>query len=217
MANIPKARDGASSEEEEEIIDEEEIQDDEELDDTTDEDLDGDEGDDDADEDDDEDLSPEELKAKLKKAKQIAKNQKIRAEKAESKLKKGGDQKKKKVVKTSSTQPNALSNSDLITIVKNNIDEDDIPEVQKYAKMEGISFKEALSTSFIKTLLANKAEERETASAVHTGSSRKTTGKKSASQVLDDASKGILPDDTKALAEARLAKRRGDREHRTRR
>lgn len=219
MGNTKKPGNGGSSEEEEEILDEEEVLDEEELDEEEDEEeIEGeeedeeDEGDEEDDEDDDENLSEEELRAKLKKQKQIAKNQKIRAEKAESKLKKNAPPSSKK----SSTKKQAeLSTADVFTLVKAGVHEDDTEEIRDYASLKKMTIKEALKTSFIKTLLAEKEEERKTAEAAHTGSSRRSTGRKSSSQILTDAAEGNLPDDPAALAQARIDKKRADRQRQT--
>lgn len=197
MGNTIHGGDDTSIEEEDEIIIPTDDQDeDEDIDDTT-EDEDEDEGDGD-----DADLTPEELKAQLKKAKAIAENQRIRAEKAESKLKNG---KPSKVIPSSKKESSDLSNSDMITILKANVAEEDIDDVRKYAKLNGISIKESLASGFMKTLLSQKAEERATAEAAHTGSTRKTASRKSGNQLLSDAQAGNMPDDPKVLAEARLA------------
>ena len=89
--------------------------------------------------------------------------------------------------------------------------EDDIEDIREYAFMKKISLKEALTSNFIKTLLANKEEERATAVAMHTGSSRRSTGKKSNDQILNDVEKGELPDDASLVVKARLQKRIDER------
>lgn len=204
MANIPTGGDDTLIEEEE-IIDEEEIQDEDELDEETDDEGEGDEGDDDE--------TPEELKARLKKAEDLAKNQRIRAEKAEAKLKQGKTQ---KVIPSSKKESSALSNTDIFVLVKANVPEEDIEDVQKYAKLNGVTIKDALASNFMKSYLSNKAAERATAEATHTGVTRKTTGKKTGMQLLSEAQSGNLPDDPMELAKAREQARLAKREHRKR-
>lgn len=200
MGNTIHGGDDTSIEEEDVIIEDEDLQDD--IDDTTSDDAEDDSEDDADDDGEDEDLSPEELKAKLKKAKQIAENQKKRAEKAEAKLK---GKTSKKVIPSSKRESSDLSNTELFTLMKANVPEEDIDDVRKYAKLNGISIKESLNSGFMKTLLSQKAEERATAEAAHTGSTRKTASRRTGNQLLSDAQAGNMPDDPKALAEARLA------------
>lgn len=207
MAKIPTGGDDTSIEEEDEIIPPTGEQDeDEDIDDTTDDD--GDEGDGD-----DAELTPEELQAQLKKAKEIAKNQRIRAEKAESKLDKG---KTSKGIPSSKKESSALSTDDVFVLVSASIPRSDIPDVQKHARLNGMTIEEALADPFLKSYLTNKAEERKTADAVHVGVTRKTSGKKTSTQMLAEAQAGNMPDDPTALAEARLAAKRAKGEHRKR-
>lgn len=125
----------------------------------------------------------------LAKAKELANNYKIRAEKAESKLKTTA----KPEVKVSS-KPSELSTLDIIAITKSNIDMDDLPSVQKFAKMEGITIQEALKSDELKAILAIKAEKRNVAQASHSGVSRRSSSTISDDTLLAKASKGELPD-----------------------
>ena len=202
MANIPTGGDDTLIEEEEIIQSKEEIQNKDDLGDDT--DTGEDEGDDEE--------SAEALKARLKKAEELARNQRIRAEKAESKLK--GDTHKE--IPSSKKESSALSNSDIFTLVKANVPEEDVEDVQKYAKMNNLSIKDALNSNFMKSYLSNKASERATAEATYTGAPRKTSSKKTGGQLLSEAQSGNLPDDPMELAKAREQARLAKKGHRTR-
>ena len=85
-----------------------------------------------------------------------------------------------------------------------NVHDDDIAEVQEYAEFKGISIKEALKTSVVKTLLAEHEEFRKIASAANTGSSKRGTSNITDEALLASATKGALPTDDEGIA--RLAK-----------
>jgi hypothetical protein len=140
----------------------------------------------------------QELQSAKEKADEIARNQKIRAEKAELEKKSPkGDSLKKS---------NELSQTDVIAIIKNNVDEEDIPDVADFAKLKGISIAEALKTPIIKTILKEKQEERSVAEATHTGVSRKGASKVSDETLIANARAGKMPEteaDMKRLIEAR--------------
>lgn len=148
--------------------------------------------------------SVEDLKARLAKAEETAKNQKIRAEKAEKLVKQGKKEEKKETV---------FSLLDHYALIRQNVPEEDVPEIQDYAKLKGISLSEALKTGFIRTLLSNKAEERATAQATNTRTSARGTGKVTGDSLLSKAmDKGELPEsdaDMRALAEARIQSKLG--------
>lgn len=128
--------------------------------------------------------SVEELKARLAKAEEYGKNQKIRAEKAE----KGG--KPEKVI---SSKP-SLSTSDLYALVKAEVPEEDISEVEEYAQFKKISVAEALKSSVVKSLLSEKAEKRNVATATSVGNSRRGSAKVSDEALVANASAGKLPE-----------------------
>ena len=151
----------------------------------------------------------EELKARLSiqeeeanKAKELADNYKTRAEKAEGKLK----------IAPKANQADQLSPRDLIALTKANIHEDDITEVQEYAKFKNISLADAINSSVVKTLLSEKNEQRRVASATNVNASKRSSSKVSEDVLLDKASKGEMPesdDDIDRLIEARLASKKG--------
>lgn len=121
------------------------------------------------------------LKAELEKAKELANNYKIRAEKAE------------KIAKEPKQVKQDISTTDIIALTKANIHEDDIADVQEYAKFKGISIKDALNSSVVKTLLSENAEKRNVASATNTSNVRRGPAQASDEALMSKAQKGELP------------------------
>jgi hypothetical protein len=123
-----------------------------------------------------------------KKAKELADNYKIRAEKAEA---------KKADKETPKTD---LSQKDLIALIRAEVPEDDFDEVTDYARLKNISVSEALKSSVIKTVLSEKKEERATAAATATGNKGPGAKASSGSELLQRAkSKGEMPDDEEGM------------------
>ena len=112
------------------------------------------------------------------------------------------------------SEPGSLSTRDTIALVQAGVPADDIDEVTEFAQFRKISVTEALKLPLIKTLLAEKAEQRKTAEATSTGAQRKSASKPSAESLLDKARvTGELPDDDDSLTsivEERL-KRKGNK------
>jgi hypothetical protein len=135
--------------------------------------------------------SIEEVKARLEtetaarlKAEEIAENQRKRAEKAE---KKG----KEPVVAPSAS---TLSSADLIAVSNAKVHEDDIDKVERYAKSEGLSIKDALQTPELQAMLSVRTEQRHVAEATNIGNVRAGSVQVTDDALLKDASRGILPD-----------------------
>jgi len=142
-------------------------------------------------------------KAEALKQKEYAQNQKIRAEKAEKLAK------QPKVEAKIETSKPSLSTSDLLAVINAKIHQDDIGEVEDYAKYKGISIAEALKSGVVKTLLADKEENRKVANATNAGPSRRGSVKVSGDVLLEKARNGEITDDVEALAQARFeAKKR---------
>jgi len=144
-------------------------------------------------------------KAKAEKAEEVAKNQRIRAEKAE---------KAAKEAKPAETA--ALPTADLYALVKAGVPEEDIEEVSDYAAFKKISIAEALKAPTVKTLLAERKEARDVAEATNTSRARRQTTSASPEALLEQASKGQLPDTaegTMRLAEARMERRKAASKH----
>jgi len=131
----------------------------------------------------------EEVKERLAKAEELAKNYKVRAEKAE---------KGNKVVATATPAPvqsgKDLSQSDLLAILRNNVNEDDVDEVKDYAKLKNVSVAEALKSNFVKSFLKEKEENRRVANASNTGAVRRSTAKVADETLVSKALKGEMPE-----------------------
>lgn len=143
-------------------------------------------------------------KAEALKQKQIAENQRIRAEKAEKRD-------KPEVSKVAPKKQSDLSAVDIIAISKANIEAEDVEDVLDYAKYKGISIAEALKSSVVKATLSQKEELRKTAQATSTGTSRRGTASITDAQLIANAEKGIMPEsdaDYDRLAELRLKRNR---------
>jgi hypothetical protein len=133
-------------------------------------------------------------KALALKEKQRADNLKIRAEKAE---------------KQGKVEPEGRISQDLIALTNAKVHEDDVPEVEDYAKYKKISVADALKSNVIKTLLAEKRELRDSANVANTGPSRRSNAKPSADAMLKNAREGKEVDDAEALASARFMEKHG--------
>ena len=141
--------------------------------------------------------SIDDVKAELAKAKEIAENQRIRAEKAE---------KKAKEVPQTTEQ---LSVRDAVYLAKADIHDDDLEDVLTFSKKMGVTLREA--HEHYKPILNERSEERKTARATQTNSPR-GSAKTSGSDMLNKAlNTGEVPDTDAgmlALAQARLEARR---------
>jgi hypothetical protein len=134
----------------------------------------------------------------LAKAKEIAENYKVRAEKAEAKAREGKEEPPK---------TGELSAKDALILAKADVAEEDLDEVLNYAKFRNLPVSEVLKDKTLKTILSDRAEERRTAQATNTGGSRPST-KVTGEALIEKASKGDLPEkdeDIAKLAEARMA------------
>ena len=144
----------------------------------------------------------EDVKAKLSKAEELANSYKIRAEKAERLAKA-----QKVEVKPEVSKPN-MSTRDYIALVNAKINEEDIQEVEDYAKYKGISIADALKVGVVKTLLAEKEEMRKTAQATNVSNARRSSATVSPETILAKARKGDVPDgedDIEKLVRSRKA------------
>lgn len=137
--------------------------------------------------------------AKARKAEELANNYKIRAEKAE-KAAKGTPTQEVPVAKSD------LSPMDIYALMDAKVPQEDISEVTVLAKAYGVPVSEALKLDSVKATLAYKAETRKTAQATAVGASRRSSTKVSDEVILENASKGRLPqsdDEIEALVAAR--------------
>ena len=135
-------------------------------------------------------VTPEEtiddVKAKLAKAEEIAENQRIRAEKAEQKI---------KTVPEKKEEVGTLTSSDLLAIMKAEIHEEDVERVEKFAKDENLTIREAIKNDELKAILSVRTEKRATAQAANVSNVRRGPAKISDEVLVQNASKGLLPDD----------------------
>lgn len=138
-------------------------------------------------------------RAEALKAKELADNYKIRAEKAERKTKEAP------VVKTQESNGN-LSPIDIFALTKANIEAEDLEEVLDYAKYKGISVAEAIKSPVVKATLAERAEQRNVALATNTGASKRTTARQSDEALVSKAEKGELPESDADIARLVAAK-----------
>lgn len=88
--------------------------------------------------------------------------------------------------------------------------EEDIEVIERWAKFNGVSVKDALNDSTLKTVLLTRSEERKTAQATASKGSARGVSTPSAEVLIAEASKGKLPDESKIddLANARMALRK---------
>lgn len=134
------------------------------------------------------------------------------AEAKRSRLKRQLEQHEKKMgLKKEEVKPitSVISTKDLVALMENKVAEEDIDEVENYAKYKGISISEALKSSVVKTLIAESQEKRNTANATNTGSSRKSPSKVSDEVLISKAQKGDMPEseeDMIRLIRARMGK-----------
>lgn len=100
-----------------------------------------------------------------------------------------------------------LSDTDIIAVLKADIDQEDIEEVKDFAAYKKIPVSEALKNSGLKNILAARKEERATAAATNTSSSRRSASKISDDTLLGRAQKGEMPDsddEIQRLVKARI-------------
>ena len=126
----------------------------------------------------------------LAKVKEIADNQRIRAEKAERELK----ALKKPVQAEKETPKNESLNLKDIRALQD-VPDEDVDEVMDFAKYKGISIAEAKTNPVIKTLLHTRKEERKTAEATSTGVERKRNNANSDSALMDKVDNQSLADE----------------------
>lgn len=87
-----------------------------------------------------------------------------------------------------------LSQADILALAKSDIHEDDIDRVTKFAKMEGITVKDALANEDMQAILERRAEGRKVAAASNTGGSAPSSADISGDALLANARQGKMPD-----------------------
>lgn len=151
--------------------------------------------------------SIEELKARLAKAEELvakaeelANNQKIRAEKAERKAKENVNQAKAPAPTTEN--PVINSSRDLLALMNAKINDEDVSEVESYAKYKKVSIAEVLKLPELKAILSVKEQQRNLSNATSAGNSRRSVPKTSVDTLVNDfSSKGEFPEDREALTQ----------------
>jgi hypothetical protein len=131
-----------------------------------------------------------ELAERLAKAEELANNYKIRAEKAERFAKSARTEQPQMQTPTAGD----LSTKDLYALIDAKVPEQDIEEVREYAQLKHLTIAEALKSNVVKTILNDKAEQRNMAAAANVGSSKRSSGKIPDDVLLSKASKGELPE-----------------------
>jgi hypothetical protein len=137
-----------------------------------------------------------------KKAAELAENQKIRAEKAEKKLKesKGSEE----------HSDENLPAKDMLALTEAKVSSLDFDEVVRIAKVLGKPITEALQDDTLKAILERRVQERASAEAANGGGGPRGKQTPAADAILAKAEKGELPEsdaDIAALAAARQNKR----------
>ncbi len=142
---------------------------------------------------------------KAAKAEELAKNYKIRAEKAEAEAKKpkGADSPK------TSDRKFSLDEIDEITALSS-IPKEDRQEVMEYAERKGIKPSEALNTPIIKVYLKEQEELRKSAVVTNVGGGRRGIAAPTFDQVIAKFEKGEEVDPVE-LANARIEQKRAAR------
>lgn len=113
-------------------------------------------------------------------------------------------------VKPSTNKVDAnVTTKDAYALMQAGVHIDDFDEIVDYAKYKKISVQDALKSSVIKTILADKLEFRKTSEVSNTGASRKGVTKVSDDVLLSRLSKGDIPEKGSEEAERIFWARRG--------
>lgn len=137
------------------------------------------------------------LKAQeAEKAKELAENYKIRAEKAEKE--KGG----------SKQATDTLTPKDYLALTENGVKSEDFDEIVRVAGLLGKPVSDALQDNVLKTILKTRIEERATALATQTGGGNRGVKSLSSDVLLQKAQTGeVGEDDIEKLTQARMEQR----------
>ncbi len=105
----------------------------------------------------------------------------------------------------------SLKPSDMFVLTEAKVAQEDIGDVVEYATMKKISVAEALKSSVVQTILAEKVEKRKVAEGTHTGGNQRGSAGSTDASILSDSHKGILPEsdeDMRRLALLRKGKKK---------
>lgn len=144
----------------------------------------------------------------LAKARELAENYKIRAEKAERELKKPRETPTAQVHSQEDTPQ--LNIKDQLFLAKADIHPDDIEEVLDWAKFKKIGIQDAYKA--LKPKLDANSEERKTAAVANVSSQRRSAAKVTDDMLIQNAKSGKLPDaddDIARLVKAQMLANRG--------
>lgn len=103
----------------------------------------------------------------------------------------------------------ALSTTDIYTLVSAKIPQEDLDVVKKTAKILGVSISEALKDSDLQTILKGRAEKRKVADATNTKTVRAGAKTVSDEEIVKAASRGEIPKAGSEEAEKLFWARRG--------
>lgn len=134
------------------------------------------------------------------KAKELAENYKIRAEKAE---------KEKGSAKQAT---DTLTPKDFLALTEQKVTSEDFDEIVRVAGLLGKPVAEALNDNVLKTILKTRQEERATALATNTGGGNRGSKGVTPDVLLRKAETGeVGEEDIERLAQARMAQRTGQK------
>lgn len=134
------------------------------------------------------------------KAKELAENYKIRAEKAE------------KAEKTKKEGKEEMESKDIYALVKADVPEEDVDEVRAFATYKKMSVAEALKDKTLKSILSDRAEERRTANLSQVKGAR-VSSKITGEALIEKIQKGeeVKIEDIDKLVEARMKAKMGNK------
>lgn len=156
-------------------------------------------------------FSPEEL-AELKRKAELADNYKIRAEKAEKKLK---GAKESSDAPEKSVKSDALSPKDYLALTEAKVSAQDFDEVVRISKILGKPIADALSDKTMRVILAERAEERKTADATQVNRGGRPAPRPKGEEILAKVLQGEVPEsdaDVDKAVDAYFARRRGNQQ-----
>lgn len=122
----------------------------------------------------------------------LASETKLREE-TEAKNKQLFERVKKAEAKPIESTPSGLSLADIHAL--RNVHEDDVERIEKFAKLEGLSIKEALKNDDLKAILEKREEHRTTAAAANVSNVRRGPSKVNDETLLENARAGKISDD----------------------
>lgn len=137
-----------------------------------------------------EETAPEvDWQAEAEKAKELANNYKARAEKAEKAAKEKPAAKAEEV-----SRMDKLSSTDLVAVMKADIHEDDMERLERFAKAENMTIREALKDPEWKAIHDLRVEQRNTSGATNVSNARRAPAVVSEEVLLSRAAAGRFPD-----------------------